>query len=172
MQRLGSDVEDLQEKLDNDAVEEGKLDALKEGLEEAKEELSTHQASFSDSVIARDKAMETLKTIKERKDAIDVEAAEIKAKIHKAEIKKVKLSERREAALREKNRAFAAIEQSKHLREAAQVARDEIAETVTVFIREASKVCDRVPVDQGENCDSLDTKLKKLVHDLQSWEKR
>lgn len=172
VQRLEAEVEDLQDKRDNDAVEEGKLDALKEGLEEAKEELSTHQASFGDSVIALDKIRGTLKTIRERMDAIDDETAEIKAKIHKAEVKKVKLSERREAALREKNQAFAKIGELKHTRGAAQAERDDTEETVNIFIGEASKICPRVPVDQGENCDSLDAKLKKLTKDLQNWEKQ
>lgn len=172
VQRLEADVEDLQDKLDSGAVEEGKLDALKEGLEEAKEELSTHQASFSDSIVAMDKAKETLGPLRDRMNAIDAETADVRAKIHKAEIKKVRTSERRDAALRAKNSAYAEIDQLKDTHQAAAKARDDQAHTVGSFIEEASKICDRVPVDSGETPTSLEAKLEKLHEDLKAWEKR
>lgn len=44
MQRLDADVEGLQDALEKDSLEEGRLDALKDGLKEAEDELVTHQA--------------------------------------------------------------------------------------------------------------------------------
>ena len=170
MQSLEAEVEDLQDTLDKDAIEEGRLDALKEGLEEAKEELTTHEASFGDSVIAVDKAREMLRTIREQMKAIDDEIAEIQAKINKAETKKARLSERRETALRAKNLAFAEIEQVKRAQEDAQKRRDDVAETVDVFIGEASRICPRVPVDRGETYGTLEKKMEKLEADLKRAE--
>lgn len=165
-------MEDIQDRLDSGAVEEGKLDALKQGLDEAREELSTHQASFGDSVIAKDKAAEVLKTLRDRMSAIDTETADIKAKIHKAEVKSVKVSERRDAALRDKNSAFAAIKQHEDAYKVAEGVRNDQAHTVECFIEEASKICDRVRVDRGETTHTLEAKLDKLSTDLKAWEKR
>lgn len=172
MQKLEGAVADIQDRLDNGAVEEGRLDALKQGLEDAKEELSTHQASFGDSVIAKDKATEVLKTLRDRMSAIDVETANIKAKIQKAEVKSVKVSERRDAALRDKNSAYAAIKQQEDAYEVAEGVRNDQAHTVECFVEEASKICDRVRVDRGETTHTLEAKLDKLSTDLKAWEKR
>ncbi|KAI4151925.1 MAG: hypothetical protein LQ341_000809 [Variospora aurantia] len=172
VQRLEGAVEDIQDRLDSGAVEEGKLDALKQGLDEAREELSTHQASFGDSVIAKDKAAEVLKTLRDQMSAIDTETADIKAKIYKAEVKSVKLSERRDAALRDKNSAFAAIKQQEDAYKVAEGVRNDQAHTVECFIEEASKICDRVRVDRGETTHTLEAKLDKLSTDLKAWEKR
>ncbi|KAI4091810.1 MAG: hypothetical protein LQ344_003914 [Seirophora lacunosa] len=172
VQKLEGAVADIQDRLDNGAVEEGRLDALKQGLEDAKEELSTHQASFGDSVIAKDKATEVLKTLRDRMSAIDVETANIKAKIQKAEVKSVKVSERRDAALRDKNSAYAAIKQQEDAYEVAEGVRNDQAHTVECFVEEASKICDRVRVDRGETTHTLEAKLDKLSTDLKAWEKR
>lgn len=167
---MEAEIEDLQDTLEKDAVEEGKLEALKEGLAEAQEELATHQASFGDSVIAIDKARESLKTLREQMKVIDDEIAEILAKIQKSEAKRFKLSERREAALREKNLAFAEIERFKHAQESTQKAREDIAETVHIWTGEAGQVCPRVPVDGGETYESLEKKMEKLQADLKRAE--
>lgn len=172
VQRLEADVEDMQDKLDSGAVEEGKLEALKEGLDEAKEELTTHQASYGDSVVARDKAVAVMKTVRERMAAIDEEAADIKAKIRKAELKKVKMSENRDAALRAKNVAFANIEQLDEAYKSVERDRNDQAHTVGCFIEEATLVCNRVPIDRGETATSIETKLNKLHEDLKAWERR
>ncbi|KAL8721353.1 MAG: hypothetical protein Q9225_001965 [Loekoesia sp. 1 TL-2023] len=170
VQRFEAEIEDLQDTLEKDAVEEGKLEALKEGLAEAKEELATHQASFGDSVITVDKARESLKKLRELMKVIDDEIAEIQAKIQKAEAKRFKSSERREAALREKNLAFAEIEKIKHAQESTQKAREDIAETVHIWTGEAGRVCPRVPVDTGETYESLEKKMEKLQADLKRAE--
>ncbi|KAL9026519.1 MAG: hypothetical protein Q9196_004825 [Gyalolechia fulgens] len=170
VQRIEAEIEDVQDTLDKDAVEEGKLEALKEGLSEAKEELATHQASFGDSVIAVDKARESLRTLRERMKSMDSEIAEVQAKIRKAETKRVKLSERREAALREKNSAFAELEQAKEMQENTRKARTDIAETVAIWIGEASQVCPRVPIDKGETYSTVEKRMEKLQADLKRAE--
>ncbi|KAI4204750.1 MAG: hypothetical protein LQ346_001574 [Caloplaca aetnensis] len=172
VQRLQADVEDLQDKIDSGAVEEGKLEALKEGLDEAKEELGTHQASYGDSVVARDKAVAVMKSVRERMSAIDEETADIKAKIRKAELKKVKMSENRDAALRAKNVAFATIDQLDQAYNSLERDRNDQAHTVGYFIEQATNVCNRVPIDRGETAISIETKLSKLHEDLKAWEMR
>ncbi|KAL8953621.1 MAG: hypothetical protein Q9222_000547 [Ikaeria aurantiellina] len=169
-QKLENDVEGLQDAIDGDALEEGRLDALKEGLAETKEELVTHQASFGDSVVAVDKAREALRTLRDQMKVIDNETAEVQARIRKAEAKATKASERREAVLREKNQAIAELEQAIKSKADAQARRADYAETSSIWNRKATEVCPRVPVDRGETCASLERKLEKLQADLRKWE--
>ncbi|KAI4111346.1 MAG: hypothetical protein LQ339_000545 [Xanthoria mediterranea] len=156
LQRLEADVEGLQDALESDSLEEGRLDALKEGLQEAKEELVTHQASFSDSVVAIDKAKDVLRVCREEMTAIDNEVAEIQAKVRKAENKKQKSSERRDAALRKKNAAFADLEDLQKTKERGERQREDCDSTVTVWTEQANKIHPRVEVEA----------------DLQKWETR
>lgn len=172
MQRLEADVEVLQDALDSDSLEEGKLDALKEGLEEAKGELDTHQASYGDSVVAYDKAKDALKACREKMKTVDDEIAEIQAKIRKAEHKAMKLSERRDAALRDKNAAFAELESGQKSRQDAEKRRVDQAETIDIYTEQANKVHPRVAVEENETPASLERKLVKLQDDLRRWETR
>ena len=172
MQRVEEHVENLQDALERDSLEEGKLDALKEGLKEAEEELTTHQASYSDSVVAMDKAKEVLRVCREEMSAIDSEVAEIQAKIRKAENKKIKSSERRETALRNKNAAFADLEELQKTKEKGERQREGCANTVEVWTEQANRIHPRVPVEAGETPRSIEKKLDKLQADLQKWETR
>ncbi|KAL8844334.1 MAG: hypothetical protein Q9176_001244 [Flavoplaca citrina] len=172
MQRVEEHVENLQDALERDSLEEGKLDALKEGLKEAEEELTTHQASYSDSVVAMDKAKEVLRVCREEMSAIDSEVAEIQAKIRKAENKKIKSSERRETALRNKNAAFADLEELQKTKEKGERQREDCANTVEVWTEQANRIHPRVPVEAGETPRSIEKKLDKLQADLQKWETR
>ncbi|KAL8711114.1 MAG: hypothetical protein Q9220_004495 [cf. Caloplaca sp. 1 TL-2023] len=170
VQRFESDVEGLQDAIDGDTLEEGRLDALKEGLTETREELATHQASFGDSVVAVDKAREALRMLRDQMKVIDDETAEVQARIRKAEVKATTTSERREAALRDKNLAIAELEQTIRSKADAQVRRVDYAETCSIWNQKATEVCPRVPVDRGETCASLEKKLEKLQADLRKWE--
>ena len=172
LQRLESDVEVLQDALDRDSLEEGRLDALKEGLKEAQDELVTHEASYKDSVVARDQANVALKDCREKMKTVDDEVAEIQAKINKAQKKAEKSSERRDAALRSKNAAFAELEDGQKSKERAEKQRADLAETVGIYVEQASTIHPRVAVDKGETPSSLEKKLEKLQADLQRWETR
>ncbi|KAL8807129.1 MAG: hypothetical protein Q9200_004795 [Gallowayella weberi] len=172
MQRLDTDVGRLQDAVDRDSLEEGKLDALKEGLEEAKEELTMYQASYGDSVIAVDETREAMRQLRDKMKVIDDEVAEIQAKITKAEKKAMKLSGQRDAALRDKNAAFAELEKGQKSKEAIESRRDSLAVTVNTFTEQANQCHSRVAVEEGQTPASLEQKLDKLQGDLARWEQR
>ncbi|KAL8663280.1 MAG: hypothetical protein Q9202_004029 [Teloschistes flavicans] len=170
VQRLTHDMDCLQEAIDRDSVEEGGLDVLKKGLEEAKTQRASYEAQYGDSVVAMDKAREPLTTIKEQMKVIENDIANTHTKLKKAETKcVVKLGER-DVALREKNIAIDEHRRAREAKVAAQVARADHAETVTVYTGQARQICPRVAVDQGETCASLEKKLDKLQADLKRWE--
>ena len=172
MQRAENVVDELEDALDQDAVEEGRLDVLKDQLAEAKEEKITHEASYGDSVIAKDKNNDLLRTSREQMASKDVIIEEAKAKLLKAESKVARCESQRSSALRDKNAAFDSVESEKLERAQYERERDEESERVDEFRRKASDFCPRVPVNEGETGDSIDLKMTKLNKDLKDAEKR
>ncbi|CAF9927782.1 MAG: Structural maintenance of chromosomes protein 6 [Alectoria fallacina] len=172
MQQAETIVDELQDALDQDAVEEGRLDVLKDQLREANEEKSTHEASYGESIIAKDKNNELLRTSREQMASKDVTIEDAKAKVRKAESKASKCASQRSSALRDKNAAFDLVETEKLEREQFEIERDEESQRVDEFTRKANDFCPRVPVDEGETGDSIDLKLDKLNKDLKDAEKR
>ena len=172
MQQAENIVDELQDALDQDAVEEGRLDVLKDQLTEAKDEKDTHENSYEESVIAKDKHNDLLRTLREQMASKDIVVEDAKARVLKAESKAVKCANQRSSALRDKNAAFDLIESEKLEREQYQRERDEESLRVDEFTRRANDFCPRVPVDEGETGDSIDLKLDKLNKDLKEAEKR
>lgn len=172
VQRAETIVGDLQDALDRDAIEEGRLDALKDHLKEAEEEKSTHEGSYEESINAIDKVTDAMKTSRERMSEMDAQIAEAEAEVLKAESKAVKLENQRLAALQAKNQALQTIEDEQKRKQVKEREREERSQTVRSFIEQANAICPRVPVDAGETGESIDNKLKKLVADLKKYEDR
>ena len=170
VQRAETVVGDLQDALDRDAIEEGRLDALKAFLAEAEEEKSTHEGSYEESINAIDKVTDAMKTSRELMSELDARIAEAEAKVLKAESKAAKLENQRLAALQAKNKALEVIEEEHRRKRAKEQEREEKTETVRSFIEQANAICPRVAVDPGETGESIDNKLKKLVADLKKYE--
>lgn len=169
VQRAESVVEELQDALDQDAVEEGRLEALKEHLQEAQEEKAAHEGSYEDSIVALDKVRESMRVSRDEMRALDLQIAEIKAKIGKAENKALKASSQRTNALQAKNSAIKDVEDVKSGKAAAEKRRTEQITRLADFTAQASDICARVPVAPGETGDTLDKKLCKLDADLKKF---
>ena len=172
MQQAENIVDELQDALDQDAVEEGRLDVLKAQLEEAKEEKGTYEASYEESVIAKDKNKELLRASREQMASKDVIIEDAKAKVLKAEGRATKCASQRASALRDKNAAFDSVESGKLEREQLERERDEESRRVDEFTQLANEYGPRVPVDEGETGDSIELKLEKLNKDLKDGERR
>ena len=172
LQRAETIVVDLQDALDRDAIEEGRLDALTAYLAEARSELTTHEGSYEDSVIAIDKATERMNSCRHQMTEIDTRIAEAEAKVLKAESKAVSLEIQRMTALQAKNKTVQTIEDERRRKQDKEQERQQKVATVKDFVEQASAICARVSVDPGENCTSIDHKLSKLVADLKKYENR
>ena len=171
-QKIEDDVEGLQDALESDAIEEGRLEALKDGLAEAKDELSAHQGSFGDAVVAIDRVNDSLKGLKDRMAAIDIEVVEVDAKIRKIQEKVRRASDRCEAASQEMNKAVSQAREAVKTKMKVEKEHEDHKETVALWTEEANKIHPRVAVDRGETSTSLDKKLGKLSADLQRWDSR
>ena len=172
MQQTQDVVDELQDALDNDRVEEGRLEALKEQLEDAKEDKSTYESSYGESVVAKDKNNESLKNTRDEMASMDTQIKEAEAKIFKAESKATKCGNQRQAALRDMNAAFENLNAAKEERGTYAVESEQHVKIVEDFTKQASEFCQRVPVDHGETGDSIERKTAKLEKDLKEAEKR
>lgn len=170
MQKAEDIVEKLQDALDQDAIEEGRLDALKENLAEAEEEKATYAGQYEESVIASDNAKAALREKKEQMAAIDVRIGEAMAKLEKAKGRLIKIQEQRHKALQQKNAAIETVKRAKDKLALMETERDEKIEVVKHFTEQAALICARVPVDAGETGSSLDRKLSKLDADVKRFE--
>ncbi len=172
MQQAESLVDELQDALDADTIEEGRLEALKEQLAEAQEDVVTQENSYGESVIAKDKNNESMRRTRDEMAAIDSEIEDSEAKVNKAENKATRCANQRSAALRDKNAALEAVTKEKSEREQYEGERDEQITVVDNFTNQATEHCARVPVDEGETGDSIELKYEKLQKDLADAEKR
>ena len=171
-QQAQSVVDELQDALDRDAVEEGRLDALKAQLQDAEGDKQTHESSYQESVVEKDKLFRALKATKSQMTDLDVAIEEAEARLSKAEHRAAQRANARETALHEKNAAFEAVEETEGTRRRTEEERDQKAATVETFIEEATKISARVAIEKGETCRSLEEKMRKMSADLAKAEKR
>ncbi|KAI9788704.1 MAG: Structural maintenance of chromosomes protein 6 [Candelina submexicana] len=172
LQRADHLVENLQDELEQERPEDGRLDALRAGLKEAEDEKETCEGSYGDAVVEKDRLNGVAKEIMEQLRSVDADITNIDFDIKMAKAKASELSERRLLALEGKNVAMESIETAKQDKVEAQnkwqTERDRL-EDWTSKAREI--VRQRVTVDAGETADSLDRKLTKLTKDLARYEK-
>lgn len=164
-------VEDLQDALDKDSIEEGRLDALKENLKEAEDEKRVLEGSYEEAINSADKHKASMKTFNVQLRAMDAQLADGEAKVQKAEAKELKLKEHRQVALVAKNNAIQHIADLKEEKKRLEMQRDRLTDRVAQYTEQACQVCVRVTVGAGETGQTLEAKLKKLSADLERHEK-
>ncbi|MCJ1356930.1 MAG: Structural maintenance of chromosomes protein 6 [Icmadophila ericetorum] len=172
LQRAESLVEALQDRLEEDAVEEGRLAALKSMLAENESEKTVLESSFEEAVILREQLSQQMKDHEKQLEQIGNRRVEVEVKVKKAEDRHKKLVTSREAALRNKNSAIQVLIDAKEDKAKLEEQRQEKQLVVDDFTGQAGLVSPRVPIDPGETAASLDMKLDKLKNDLNKYEKR
>ncbi|MCJ1398655.1 Structural maintenance of chromosomes protein 6 [Xylographa trunciseda] len=172
IRRVESLADDLQDAIDLDAGQEGKLEALKKGLEETTEEHTMLEGSYEESVLAKDKFMTQMKECREKMTVTDARFAEVELKMRKAEKRVAKLIEQRHIALQDKNLAIEALRVATEELKELQDGRAEKVESVAAFIEGASKVGPRVSIPPGETGKAIEKKLEKVIQDCEAYEKR
>ena len=165
-------VDELQDALEEDSVEEGRLESLKQQLEDAREEKIGHEASYEESVMAKDKNRESLENARSEMAKIDAQLKEAEARVLKAESKLTRCVNQRSTALTEMNTAYESVRAAKEELEIIKEEREEKVRGVEDFTMQANEICPRVPVEHGETYDSLLRKKSKLQKDLNNAERR
>jgi len=172
IQNAESVVDQLQDAIDRDSIEEGKLDELKKSLEETQREKALHEGSYEDSVLAKDKHKAEMNKFRVKMKEIDERLKEAELKVQKAEARLPKLVNQRQLALQDKNSTIETLQGIKE--DKAQLERDraEKAPVVAEFREKATKIGPRVTISPGETTDSLYQMAEKLTEDVKKFEKR
>ena len=172
MQRADSTVEDLQDALDRDAVEEGRLDVFKINLEEAEDDKKYQESQYEEAVIARDHHMEAMKTRLDKIGSLNIRITEVNAKMENLKSKALELSDQRQAALQKKNASIQLLDETKKHKKILESDRIARVETVTSYIDQANAVGARISIEQGETATTIEKKLEKLIADNERYEAR
>lgn len=172
VQQAETMVDELQDALEEDSVEEGRLESLKQQLEDAREEKTGHEAAYEESVVSKDKNRDSLEKARNEMAKIDAQLKEAEAKVLKAESKLTRCVNQRSSALIEMNTAHERVQAAKEELETIKEEQKEIVRIVEDFTIRAIEFCPRVPVEHGATFDSLSRKISKLRKDLNDAEKR
>lgn len=167
-----STVDQLQDAIDRDSIEEGKLEELKKSLEEAKQEKAVHEGSYEDSVIAKDKHRADMNKYREKMKEIDERLKEAESKVKKAEARLPKLVNQRQVALQDKHSTIQALQDVKEDKAQLERERAEKVPVVAEWTEKAARIGARVPINPGETSDSLYQRAEKLTEDVKKFEKR
>jgi structural maintenance of chromosomes protein 6 len=169
-QQADDKVESLQDAINQDSVEGGRMEVLKQTLTEAEEAKSLDEGSFQDAVVAFDEKKLQLSAARAELTRLDEEIEQLQVESKKEEGEAQKLSKRRATLLGAKNAAIARIEDGKQDRASYQRELDKHQINLDNFIEGASKVSERVNIDEGETFQSLTLKYRKLQRDLDRYE--
>jgi chromosome segregation ATPase len=172
LQRAEENVERLQEELDRDHIEDGRLEAFKADLVDAEREVEQHGGSYGEAVMQIEKQGKVSQLYKQGLDAVKERIAGHEFNIKKAEGKLKRIQQARQIALQEKNIAIDAINEAKLIKETAELKRDRQANIVADFIRQATVICPRIPVNTGETPQSIEAKLDKMKKQLEAYSKK
>jgi len=169
MQKTEDYVEALRDALDKENAEDGQIEALRAALQEAEDEKSLNEGSYSDSQTAMSELMENLKMIRRELKALDENIQVLEQNSRVAQSENSQVESRRREIINEKNAAVAQLDNDKKAREKVKERRDQQASRVLDYTEKAGLVSARVPIDEGETTHSLDQKLSRLRRDLERY---
>lgn len=173
LQKAEEAVERIQEQLDQDNVEDGRLEALRLDLVEAQGQVSTDTGSYQQAALQKDKQNAIATSHKNALKAARDLVAEHEAKIAKADQKIRRIMSARQIVLQDKNTS---IDRLEHLRAKIARARQNVEAqqaTVIEFSGEASKICaDRVYLPDGVTYQDVETQYTDLAKALKKQRER
>ncbi|KIX01139.1 uncharacterized protein Z518_10205 [Rhinocladiella mackenziei CBS 650.93] len=172
VQQAEDEVDRLNDAINEDNVEGGNLEVLRQSLEEAEEQKSVHENSYQDSVNAFDALKEKLREVTRRLTELDERIAEAQAAADKAQAAAQKAGKKRAHDLGEKNAAIARIDDAKGDRGSLERKMNEMTEKVATFVEQARQVSERVNIPPGETYESLEKKYQRLMKDYHRYHDR
>jgi chromosome segregation ATPase len=165
-QKAEDAVDAKQGEIDANQPQDGKLQELEKGLEEALAEQQQAKDSLDDSIQFLTTLDAKARTLKDTLDEATRELETIKTRIRKAEETLTHVELARRNALYEKNGAESNVKSAKTQLERVQGKVAEQEQQVTEFTAAASETSDRVRIEHGMTVDKLDMRLVRLKEDL------
>ncbi|EFX00951.1 DNA repair protein [Grosmannia clavigera kw1407] len=156
-----------EEELDRFDGADGRLQALQEELNTAKQEKDQFGGQYGDVNVKKNQQSVEVEKLKRKLEAEKEERKDFRAKIEKSMRVVEKMRDLRRVALVAKNEAFERIGLLEERKEAASRKRDRQAEQVEDFAKQAATVSPkRVEIPEGETFASVEKKLETLVRQL------
>nr|POE64878.1 structural maintenance of chromosomes protein 6 [Quercus suber] len=173
VQRADDAIDELQNVIESNQPQDGKLQELRRLRGESQEECDHTSASYRDWIDAKDKLDDAAKPLKAAMDETSGDLELAIARADKKELRMSQLNEVRETALRKKNEALAKVETAKKEVQERVHAAEQLRQTITEeFIPAAQQICARVEVAAGMTPNILDKRLEKFETDLRHQERQ
>ena len=172
LQRAEEKVDTLRAELDSFNIEGGRLEGLKQTLVDAEREKTIAAEAYGTLGLEKDKLNKIAAERKRNLAEVKMGLEEHEAKLAKMKQKCKNMEHVRMIALTAKNSAIANIEVSRQDREKARQKRDKEAALVTEFIAEATKICQRIPIEPGQTANSLEARLNALDKQLKAYRRQ
>ncbi|PNS21388.1 hypothetical protein CAC42_1167 [Sphaceloma murrayae] len=172
MQEADERVQTLKDELESAKVDAGTLDALRGSLEEAQRAAEMHLNSYDDAKSEKKRIDEMQAKVKASLDEARAKVEEKKKKIEKTKASITKSETARTLALREKNLAIAQAEEAEKAKEAAEQEHREWEEKVTEFVKLATEITPRIPVDEGMTTERIEHRIHELKSQRRDLERR
>lgn len=136
------------------------LEQLKNELNEAQGNLDRDMTQLEDLTAALDKTNAESRALKAQVEELDRSLKDSRLHADKVRSKVTTLTQRREQALRDKNTALEEVEAAETNRTEWEHKRDEQQKRLDEYTANASEICSRVDVPEGETFQSLMRKLE------------
>lgn len=170
LQRAEDHCIQLKDELERDVPQDGKLDALKQQFAETEEECAHHQGALAEAEQNRAELQRKAAPLNAAVHEVNKRVEKAEANVKKAAARITRAAEARTNALRAKNEAIATIEDAKAEQKTLEEKLDEFEVHVTDFTAEATRFCDRVPIEPGATAASLDAKMSIVARDIRAFE--
>jgi chromosome segregation ATPase len=152
---------------------DGRLQSLREQLDEARKDEDHHGGQYGDLSVRKGNANEEAESLLSSLKTAKAEMRDFDARVGKAGEKARRLKDARHVVLVEKNSLHADLDICKEDKQRAEGRRARQAETVTTFIQSAEEYSkERVYIPQRETRQSIEQKYAAISKQLDDREKR
>ncbi|KAF2144764.1 uncharacterized protein K452DRAFT_222905 [Aplosporella prunicola CBS 121167] len=169
MQKAQDDVEKMQDALEAETPQAGKLEALEAQHQEQEDARQAHENQFEDAVTERDKLNEFQTMLRSEMRELETQLTNIERTVEKARNRVQRLEDRRQRALMAKNAALEAVEAERGRRTDLEAECEAMRATVDRFIADAQKVSERVEVSSNQTVGGVEKTLEKITRDLERY---
>ncbi|KIV96661.1 hypothetical protein PV10_00499 [Exophiala mesophila] len=170
VQQCQDRIETLQDAIKDDSVHDGKLEILRQKLEDAREQKAIHGSSFQDTVTPVDDLSRLSRAAHEKDEILEKQINRVKEMVAEAQIAAQKAGKKRAHDLGEKNAAMALIEDGRADRASLQRKLDEHLEQLANYVEQASVVCERINIPPDATYDALHKKYNRLRSDYDAFQ--
>ena len=157
----------LEDELEADTPQTGKIEALEQEIEQIEKEIEMDENQYEDSVTEKDRLNGQQRERKVQLDDVIAGIDELTKKIKNASLSKELLEKDQHEMVLNKNEALAKVDDAKAKRARREAVKQQQAETVETYTRQATQVCARVAVDPGVSPEAYDKKLVSLQAQIQ-----